>query len=1124
MATRRESVSCSSAPLSLFLFFFLLFVGGTIGQSAQPVTAPSQFYSLDLRNANARCYGNVSVANTITNDFTLEAWVFMTARANESTVIPIAGNLYGTSFGYSLQLINNSATFVVVTKGNGVGRAAETMRAKSPSAIPLNQWTHLFGVYAGSSSVTLYVNMVQVGFVTQPNAASVSYPTYALPFYVGYQESDLSDSYFSGGLIGAARLWSTSAITQSSAVAFSKQFFSLSSHPNHNQLVGQWRFGSTSNLISERAAGFSAGSSCNSTPSCSLFGCDTTGSVCGTNNLCLLYSCFGRMANDSLACSGAGLCVDTNQCQCNAGFFGSQCQLLTNATSTPVYNGTYSLALQLDGSTCYANMSNAVVRATIGAELTVEAWVRLSSSITEDRGRLRYMGVVGDMSNFDNGFHLMINGSQPMFAVRTAYSSTPLIAHSSSSLALGTWYHLAGTFKQNSAHLYINGQLTATSAVLPVTSTRMSDEPARTLSVGVYQTDLQDFYFNGTIDEVRIWSAALPQQTILRWMNSSAMTSHPNYAALQAHYTFNGNGTVVTDSSTQANNGRLFGTCSLQPNCQVWGCADSGSTCDPFTGSCFKGAADTAALSLDGASCYVNVTTSSVFGNSVTVEAWINPAEAVEQSRTFRGIAGTAYDTSSGFMIEVVNGTQPSFVVTIREPSGAVSLVRLVSSVRLVAGRWTHVAGAFDPSGPVVLYVDGAAVANVSVPAGSSILSNFGDALVIGVHQTNLVDYYFKGMIDEVRVWRASLSGQTIAAWFRKQATPLHPNYNSLTAYYVFAASPLPVIADSGPLGSNTGVSRGNCSIVPNCQLWGCIAPGTQCVPSTGQCVTQCYDIASTNSSVCSGRGTCVGFNNCNCGTGWGGFACQFPICGGLTSDMAAVCSGVGRCTAPSTCACQAGNYTGSVCQFPMCYDIGANNASVCSGQGTCTAVNKCNCSLGYTGNQCQYAICFDISAENTSVVCSGRGQCIRPNECSCLANQYGGQRCQFPLCNGILSTQSNVCNSRGNCSRPNNCDCVAGYSGADCQHSICFGIPGNNTASVCSGVGNCTSPNNCTCSAGYTGSQCQIRYSSVRSRAFISHCAVCAEACNPITRLCVPAWATAPQPSHAPARRISTR
>lgn len=62
----------------------------------------------------------------------------------------------------------------------------------------------------------------------------------------------------------------------------------------------------------------------------------------------------------------------------------------------------------------------------------------------------------------------------------------------------------------------------------------------------------------------------------------------------------------------------------------------------------------------------------------------------------------------------------------------------------------------------------------------------------------------------------------------------------------------------------------------------------------------------------CSGNGECVGFDLCECSSGWSGSDCSAIDCAGLND-----CSGNGTCVAPEVCACDPG-WTGADCSLEV--------------------------------------------------------------------------------------------------------------------------------------------------------------------------------------------------------------
>jgi hypothetical protein len=96
--------------------------------------------------------------------------------------------------------------------------------------------------------------------------------------------------------------------------------------------------------------------------------------------------------------------------------------------------------------------------------------------------------------------------------------------------------------------LYVNGTITPLYGEGPLNVQANSDP----LRIGV---DFSERYFNGTIDEVRIWNIARSTQQIRENMH---LRLHGNESGLVSYYRFDeGSGTIAHDGSSGANSGTL---------------------------------------------------------------------------------------------------------------------------------------------------------------------------------------------------------------------------------------------------------------------------------------------------------------------------------------------------------------------------------------------------------------------------------------------------------------------------------------------------------------------------------------------------------------------------------------
>jgi streptogramin lyase len=148
---------------------------------------------------------------------------------------------------------------------------------------------------------------------------------------------------------------------------------------------------------------------------------------------------------------------------------------------------------------------------------------------------------------------------------------------------LGTWYHVAATFDGTSRKIYVNGNLITTGAFLnnPGSGTHNVTNISNVTIGKTYN----DEYFNGGIDDVRIWNIARSATEI---NDKKACELDGNEIGLVAYYKFNqgtsgaNNTTLITATSTTGNNvGTLtgFGLTAGSSNWLAGSTIVSGNTC-----------------------------------------------------------------------------------------------------------------------------------------------------------------------------------------------------------------------------------------------------------------------------------------------------------------------------------------------------------------------------------------------------------------------------------------------------------------------------------------------------------------------------------------------------------------
>jgi len=181
---------------------------------------------------------------------------------------------------------------------------------------------------------------------------------------------------------------------------------------------------------------------------------------------------------------------------------------------THYVDGKYGQALSFDGSGDYVDCGNDVNLDV--NEFTIEMWIRSAEDLTSALSDHR---VFADKSQGGNvGFRIVYNETGALFIDTDRNEGTGGRASYACSLDEDVWYHIIGT--RNSANelfLYLNGEYKASDTA------QMSSSAAKNLWIGNGMTNR---YFNGTIDEVRIYNRALSADEIKAHYDANAKLNH----------------------------------------------------------------------------------------------------------------------------------------------------------------------------------------------------------------------------------------------------------------------------------------------------------------------------------------------------------------------------------------------------------------------------------------------------------------------------------------------------------------------------------------------------------------------------------------------------------------------
>jgi uncharacterized repeat protein (TIGR01451 family) len=226
-------------------------------------------------------------------------------------------------------------------------------------------------------------------------------------------------------------------------------------------------------------------------------------------------------------------------------------------------------ALDFDGANDYVSVPSTPALHPTNA-IAMEAWVKPTGggnfARIADSSEAILLSKWGGSNTFT--FVLVVKGAQ-----KAIISPTPWVA--------GNWYHVAGTYDGSAVRLFVNGVLIdSVAATGPITTSNNA------LLIGLGH---DPYYFQGQMDELRLWNRALCQDEIQAHMNCELMTTE---TGLAAYYKFNqglagGSNTginTLTDSGPNGFTGTLnnFALSGATSNWATPGSVTTGTTCAVF--------------------------------------------------------------------------------------------------------------------------------------------------------------------------------------------------------------------------------------------------------------------------------------------------------------------------------------------------------------------------------------------------------------------------------------------------------------------------------------------------------------------------------------------------------------
>jgi hypothetical protein len=525
---------------------------------------------------------SLSTALNGTTALTLEAWINPSALNGWNNIITDYDGAYH-KFLFRVRNNNNIQFWVNNTALN------------SSFSVPLNTWTHVAAVYDGAN-MYVYAN----GNLIASQASSVSIPSGSQQINIGSRIGSNTENFT--GDIDEVRVWNVARTpeqingsmdcelqgSETGLLAYYKfnqgidavnnsaeTTLTATTGPN-GTLTGFALNGSTSNWLD--GSPVTTGSVVPGNPSVTTpvtYNQGDTASpltaTTGTNGTGLLWytaatggtgSTTAPTPSTATAGSTSYWVASTNANGCES----ERVEIVVNVNA-------YATHLNFDGTNDFVLSANAITNNT--QNQTYQAWFRIPSiPVNSD--------VILQRGNDGSGgwsVQMGVNATGRLSAGISASPDTYLTG--TTVLTPNTWYHATFVFENNnSLRLYLDGNLEASVAIGNRTL-RNSDNRLR-----VGSGNIASEFFNGDIDEVRVWNVALSATDILATKDCELDNTQTNVVV---YYKFNQGFdlvnntaiTTVTDDSGNGNNGTLtnFALTGAASNWASGSAVTTGNTC-----------------------------------------------------------------------------------------------------------------------------------------------------------------------------------------------------------------------------------------------------------------------------------------------------------------------------------------------------------------------------------------------------------------------------------------------------------------------------------------------------------------------------------------------------------------
>ncbi|MBC8377026.1 MAG: hypothetical protein H8E26_13350 [FCB group bacterium] len=416
--------------------------------------------------------------------------------------------------------------------------------------------------------------------------------------------------------------------------------------------------------------------------------------------------------------------------------------------------------LHLDGDGDYVSLPSTIIE---GTEFTIEGWAYTNGT----GGGLDGQHTIFTQRDYSTGTgaaSIILNAESPTvgdmirFNIRSTVGPNDIVEYPASNYE--EWHHYAGVVSTDSVYLYFDGELVD---IVENTQSGNYNQSVELIEIGrhYHASSYLAGYFNGYIDNLRIWGGALNRSDILDAKN--AFIQYIDLPLL-AHWDFESEDFI--DVTQNGHDGTPM---------------DDAHIIEMNLNNIDLGYS----LYLDGIDDYVGIPEPIIYTSEFTIEVWaamLGVGGGLDQQNTL--FTQRDYLTETGSAVIILNAEAPTvgdmIRFNIRSTNGSNDIVEYPASNY---AEWHHYTGVVGIDS-IYLYLDGVLVSTaVNTQTGDFDYSI--DHVEIGRHFHSVLYEagYFHGYIDELKIWSIPKSAEQIQNDMFEALTGNEPE---LAAYYNF--------------------------------------------------------------------------------------------------------------------------------------------------------------------------------------------------------------------------------------------------------------------------------------------------------------------------------------------------